>query len=59
LANAFQVIKETNTEIPDAILPGDDDDDDDDGAIMFTPHPIGGKNKKLSSFRNCFARNKN
>jgi hypothetical protein len=45
LSNAFQVIKETNTEIPDAILPGDDDDDDDDGAIMFTPHPIGGKNK--------------
>jgi hypothetical protein len=45
LSNAFQVIKETNTEIPDAILP-EDDDDDDDGAIMFTPHPIGGKNKQ-------------
>jgi hypothetical protein len=45
LANALQVIKETNTEIPDAILP-EDDDDDDDGAIMFTPHPIGGKNKQ-------------
>ena len=39
-----QVINETNYEMPEKERSNQDDDDgsDDDGAIMFTPHTIGG-----------------
>ena len=44
----FQVIQETNVEAPENLPPiQDDDGSDDDGAIMFTPHTIGGKSASL------------
>ena len=44
LIGILKVIQETNVEAPENLTPiQDDDGSDDDGAIMFTPHTIGGK----------------